>query len=214
MIDCLIALSVSLTLSDIIGLAQSLPNVRSICGFCSRLRRGRMSAAAQHHGYNVLAMGHHLDDVAERYGKQTKWTDIEIEEWKINFTFLITNWLIMNLVQFLHRCVPEWRTEHDEGALHVEVIWEREGREREREREGERKIKRERSNCLSVSRSDNNLRVIRPLIYVREKELREFAASNHLPVRYFLKKKVKTARFTFCIFVRKLREVVDRSTIV
>lgn len=52
--------------SDIIGAAKKLDNVRSICAFCSRMKRGRLAAAAQLHGWNVLAMGQHLDDVAER----------------------------------------------------------------------------------------------------------------------------------------------------
>lgn len=51
---------------DIIGTARKLENLRSICAFCSRMKRGRLAAAAQHHGWNVLAMGQHLDDVAER----------------------------------------------------------------------------------------------------------------------------------------------------
>ncbi|KIH43852.1 hypothetical protein ANCDUO_26136 [Ancylostoma duodenale] len=50
---------------DIIGTARKLENLRSICAFCSRMKRGRLAAAAQHHGWNVLAMGQHLDDVAE-----------------------------------------------------------------------------------------------------------------------------------------------------
>ncbi|WKY02821.1 hypothetical protein Q1695_016255 [Nippostrongylus brasiliensis] len=50
---------------DIIGAARKLDTVRSICAFCSRMKRGRLAAAAQLHGWNVLAMGQHLDDVAE-----------------------------------------------------------------------------------------------------------------------------------------------------
>ncbi|KAK6745507.1 hypothetical protein RB195_011932 [Necator americanus] len=50
---------------DIISSAKRQKNLRSICAFCSRLKRGRLAAAAQHHGWNVLAMGQHLDDVAE-----------------------------------------------------------------------------------------------------------------------------------------------------
>ena len=39
---------------------------RSICSFCSRMKRGRIYAAALKHGYNVVALGQHLDDLAER----------------------------------------------------------------------------------------------------------------------------------------------------
>ncbi|KAM3185972.1 hypothetical protein ACTXT7_005320 [Hymenolepis weldensis] len=37
----------------------------SICSFCSRMKRGRIYAAALKHGYNVIALGQHLDDLAE-----------------------------------------------------------------------------------------------------------------------------------------------------
>jgi hypothetical protein len=39
----------------------------SICAFCSRMKRGRMYAAARREGYNVLALGQHLDDLAESF---------------------------------------------------------------------------------------------------------------------------------------------------
>ena len=49
-------------------LAKSLPyECASICSFCSRMKRGRIYTAARREGYNVLAMGQHLDDLAERF---------------------------------------------------------------------------------------------------------------------------------------------------
>ncbi|WP_350449705.1 tRNA 2-thiocytidine biosynthesis TtcA family protein [Aminobacterium mobile] len=38
---------------------------KSPCSFCANLRRGIISSVAQDKGYNVLALGHNLDDVAE-----------------------------------------------------------------------------------------------------------------------------------------------------
>lgn len=39
-------------------MAQALAaDCSSICAFCSRLKRGRIYAAARREGYNVLAMG-------------------------------------------------------------------------------------------------------------------------------------------------------------
>lgn len=60
--------------SDVLGIpgiletAENLPDgCASICSFCSRMKRGRIYAAARREGYNVLALGQHLDDLAERY---------------------------------------------------------------------------------------------------------------------------------------------------
>ena len=39
----------------------------SICSFCSRMKRGRMYHAARRDGWNVLAFGQHLDDLAESF---------------------------------------------------------------------------------------------------------------------------------------------------
>ncbi|XGW14124.1 hypothetical protein V3C99_000434, partial [Haemonchus contortus] len=101
---------------DIIGAAKKLNNVRSICAFCSRMKRGRLAAAAQLHGWNVLAMGQHLDDVAESF-----------------FIAAFQNGNLSTMkAQYLTR--------------------------------------------------DGTLRVIRPLIFVRERALREFAESKGLPV--------------------------------
>uniref|UniRef100_A0A9J2QCJ6 tRNA(Ile)-lysidine/2-thiocytidine synthase N-terminal domain-containing protein n=1 Tax=Ascaris lumbricoides TaxID=6252 RepID=A0A9J2QCJ6_ASCLU len=101
---------------NIIGQAGRLSKCRSICAFCSRMKRGRLAAAAKLHGYNVLAMGHHLDDLAE--------------------SFLIAAFQNGNLSTM---------------------------------------------KAVYITR-DGALRVIRPLIYVREKALREFAESNKLPI--------------------------------
>jgi tRNA 2-thiocytidine biosynthesis protein TtcA len=39
----------------------------SYCAFCSRMKRGVMYGAARREGYNVLALGQHLDDLAESF---------------------------------------------------------------------------------------------------------------------------------------------------
>jgi len=43
------------------------PTRDSICSFCSRMRRGVLYNAARKHNYNVLALGQHLDDLAESF---------------------------------------------------------------------------------------------------------------------------------------------------
>lgn len=100
---------------DIMNQAKSV-ECSSICSFCSRMKRGRLYAVARRHGYNVLAFGQHLDDIAESF-----------------------------LMSVFHN-----------GRL------------------------RTMKACYTVARTD--LRVVRPMIYVREQELRCFARDNCLPV--------------------------------
>ncbi|GFO25657.1 tRNA 2-thiocytidine biosynthesis protein ttca [Plakobranchus ocellatus] len=53
---------------SILETAEQLPyECASICSFCSRMKRGRIYAAARREGYNVLALGQHLDDLAESF---------------------------------------------------------------------------------------------------------------------------------------------------
>ncbi|MEN8169427.1 MAG: ATP-binding protein [Pseudomonadota bacterium] len=39
----------------------------SFCAFCSRLKRGSIYTQAREHGYNVIALAQHLDDLAESF---------------------------------------------------------------------------------------------------------------------------------------------------
>ena len=59
--------------SGIIQQAAQLTVCESICSFCSRMKRGRLYACARRGGYNVLAMGQHLDDLAERFVASLGW---------------------------------------------------------------------------------------------------------------------------------------------
>jgi tRNA 2-thiocytidine biosynthesis protein TtcA len=40
---------------------------RTLCAFCSRMRRGKLYGLAREHGYGTLALAHHLDDAAETF---------------------------------------------------------------------------------------------------------------------------------------------------
>lgn len=39
----------------------------SYCSFCARMRRGILYSQARRHSYNVIALAHHLDDLAESF---------------------------------------------------------------------------------------------------------------------------------------------------
>merc|ERR1719506_3692712 len=43
------------------------PKKPSICSFCARMKRGMLYSCMRAHGYTVLALGQHLDDVAESF---------------------------------------------------------------------------------------------------------------------------------------------------
>ncbi len=90
----------------------------SYCSFCARMRRGILYRCARREGFNVLALGQHLDDFAESF-----------------FMSMFYN--------------GELRT----MKAHYRV------------REGD-------------------LRVIRPLVYCRERQMRQYAEEQQLPVIY------------------------------
>ncbi|XP_045105735.1 uncharacterized protein LOC123501165 isoform X2 [Portunus trituberculatus] len=101
---------------DILGQAAEQQNLNSICSFCSRMKRGRLYAAARRNDCNVLAFGQHLDDLAESF-----------------------------MMSIFHN-----------GRL--------------------------RTMKAHYTVKEDDLRVIRPFVYVREKDLRNFAESQKLPV--------------------------------
>ncbi len=42
-----------------------VPEGKTMCGLCSRLRRGAIYTYAKQNGYNKIALGHHRDDIVE-----------------------------------------------------------------------------------------------------------------------------------------------------
>jgi len=88
----------------------------SICSFCSRIKRGVLYSCARREHYNVLAMGQHLDDLAESF-----------------FMSVLHNGLLRTM----------------------------------------------KAHYLN---NEKDLRIIRPLAYVRERDLAAFAQKKKLPV--------------------------------
>jgi tRNA 2-thiocytidine biosynthesis protein TtcA len=44
---------------------DKIPDGKTYCSLCSRLRRGNIYGYAERHGYNKIALGHHRDDIIE-----------------------------------------------------------------------------------------------------------------------------------------------------
>jgi len=88
----------------------------SFCSWCARMKRGVMYTTLREQKYNVLALGQHLDDLAESF-----------------------------LMSAFH-----------EGRLNTMKA--------------------------HYTTEKGDLRVIRPLVYVRERQLRDFAAEAELPI--------------------------------
>ena len=51
----------------IVELADSHMDNDSYCAFCARMKRGIIYRVARDHGYNVIALAQHLDDLAESF---------------------------------------------------------------------------------------------------------------------------------------------------
>ena len=51
----------------IVERARATMRGESFCAYCARMRRGILYDVARTHGYNVLVLAHHLDDLAESF---------------------------------------------------------------------------------------------------------------------------------------------------
>lgn len=101
---------------DITKQAEEQMKNDSFCSFCSRMKRGIMYSVARREGCNVLALGQHLDDLAESF-LMSAFRGGQLRTMKANYT-----------------------------------------------------------------NQDGDIRIIRPMIYVRERQTTEFSKEFDLPV--------------------------------
>jgi len=101
---------------SILEMADTHMSGDSYCSFCARIKRGVMYSTARKHGYNVLALAQHLDDLAESF-----------------------------LMSAFHGGTLQTMKAH-------------------------------------YTNDDGDLRVIRPLVYTRERMIADFAKKQALPV--------------------------------
>lgn len=102
--------------NDMVKQAEEQMTNDSFCSFCSRMKRGIMYSTARREKYNVLALGQHLDDLAESF-LMSAFRGGQLRTMKANYT-----------------------------------------------------------------NQDGDIRIIRPMIYVRERQATEFAKESSLPV--------------------------------
>lgn len=102
--------------NDMTKQAEEQMKKDSFCSFCSRIKRGMMYSTARREGYNVLALGQHLDDLAESF-LMSAFQGGQLRTMKANYT-----------------------------------------------------------------NQDGDIRIIRPMIYVRESQTTDFAKEVDLPV--------------------------------
>lgn len=102
--------------NDMVKQAEEQMTNDSFCSFCSRMKRGIMYSTARRENYNVLALGQHLDDLAE--------------------SFLMS-------------------------AFHGGQL---------------------RTMKANYTNQDGDIRIIRPMVYVRERQTTDFAKEVTLPV--------------------------------
>ncbi|EZG87452.1 PP-loop protein [Gregarina niphandrodes] len=113
----------------IMDLAKLKMEGDSLCAFCARMKRGILYSCMRQHKYNKLALGQHLDDIAESF-LMSAFYNGSLNTMKANYQTI----------------VKEYEDYPQSG-------------------QGECKIQ-----------------IIRPLVFVRERDLASFAADHQLPV--------------------------------
>jgi tRNA 2-thiocytidine biosynthesis protein TtcA len=123
----------------------------SICAYCSRMKRGILYSTARREGYNVLALGQHLDDLAESF---------------VSRAFPSWNRSILAEIDLCHACSCHEisRTETPRQVMSAF---------------NNGKLRTMKAH-YQIEAGD--LRVIRPLAYVREHMTRLYAQLTTMPV--------------------------------
>lgn len=138
---------------DKIFLWAEYKNPSSICSFCARMKRGAIYAACRREGYNVLALGQHLDDLAESF---------------LMGAFLNGELRAMKACYETKEGVEQDQSPVNASLPHVGLSAEGQTPQN--------------ASAPSACYYAGSIRVIRPLVYVREHLTGEFARRSRLPV--------------------------------
>eukprot|EP01047_Picozoa_sp_COSAG01_P023400 COSAG01_NODE_1415_length_10390_cov_2.905549_6_plen_158_part_00 len=125
----------------------------SICAYCSRMKRGILYSTARREGYNVLALGQHLDDLAESFVSRGVVSILESVPFWLRFTcatpVLVTKYRGRKLPRQVMSAFNNGKLRTMKAHYQIEA---------------------------------GDLRVIRPLAYVREHMTRLYAQLTTMPV--------------------------------
>ena len=167
---------------DHIFLWAEYKNPSSICSFCARMKRGRLYACCRREGYNVLALGQHLDDLAESF-LMGAFLNGELRAMKAcfeTFSGIETDTMKDELP-------PNAKDTVEKQPIRIGEMNENEKNSSESSSIdidfGSQKYSIEKGTSETGNvYYGGAIRVVRPLVYVREHETREFARYVHLPV--------------------------------
>ncbi|CAD7946974.1 unnamed protein product [Amoebophrya sp. A25] len=161
----------------LIEMAKELMNPKkpSICSFCARMKRGMLYSCMRDNGYNVLVLGQHLDDMAESF-LMSAFYNGALRTMKANYAIQADEEIPMT-------------NEGGEAGAKNDQLDPQVDRDTTTSRSsattttGATPVVE--AGCASSSvvvPARRKIRVIRPLVYVREKIMAQFAAENRLPV--------------------------------
>jgi len=166
---------------DHIFLWAEYKNPSSICSFCARMKRGRLYACCRREGYNVLALGQHLDDLAESF-LMGAFLNGELRAMKACYeTKEGAAEDTMPLPSTQDEMKVGMKLEFTTATTATTATTTTTTSSSAGDHSQKYSIPKSKSDLGNIYYA-GPIRVVRPLVYVREHETREFARNVRLPV--------------------------------